>query len=1548
MSDWDSMPDIAAPTTAASGWDAMPDIGQQPAPVKPRAETGFFGKFKKSAMDIVGTAKGAYKEVSEGLPGVIDASIGLLDAAAKPAAAFGSVMTSGVTNLGNKLGLVSDETNEGIQEDMYRRLSGGTMTSDADKIAAFEEAKQTDAFKAGEFAGDMGTMALGAGPVAGLGKGATKLGARIALRGGQGVMLGAPKIPETLLAADDGYGGAARALGKKVASDAVMGGLFSNRVNSAFKAASAPGLAAMRLGVKAPALGAAQAATGAAFGDEGTFMERFGEALPGSVGTMMAMEGASLPGEMATLNRQNRAQKAYNAEQEALQPQRDMDSQIQRYKDLAAELESLTALDNAGILKLKTGEADGQQAVLRGSAKPLSAADLALGKKPKPDPIKQDLARVQAELEAVKQDLTSKGIEPWLTPADPNAVEPSLFNGPDPLETTARNEGTAAQAEQMGLARNPSGRLPADLGPNQPVDLGPPVAPPVDLYANPQPPPRPGAANQPINFEQIIRPPVDPYANPQRPLPIKDAKPARDLRPVDDLLMGRRPAPEEALPTPEQQAPPPEWKDMMAQAKPPEAPAPAPEAPKAAEPTPEAPKGREVWDRKTRTWKTEPPQPTDAEGLQYLNSGLNVPQILGDWWKGKGKTESFVDKASGKEVSYTVDAEGNIKLHLDAKGDPLAPHTVSGHRFWTEEMTDAQRNLALDIASGKRAFSSDPKVQKGVALMSIEGGLHPDVEGSNALSKSRDFLRDSFNAPNASKEARQTADIAREYMGRRVFETGRLHRELEPDLKAFEKATGADYDRVMGYFEGQGGTVTPAEKAAYEKLRPELDKRAKKLVELGILEEGQTIENYLGRAYDQTGKGDSGSLMMDTNRPLEGAKSFTKARSYETTREGTGSGLLPETTNFVETQLWKMRQMDKAIAGRELLNEMVKKGLAFKEGFDEYGDPLKPPAKFERVQGIGGDYWVEPKSAVILKNMMGQGMRGNALYDSAMAVNNAMNQLQLGMSGFHAGFVAMDSGVSRMAQGMQKINEARRSKDMSYAIDGAKDMLMASSVVGPAIQNTVKGLDILKRAKAGEITPEIDFLLKGGYRFEMDPAYKTGSIERMKESFRDLKRASDAGATGKVLESLTKGVVNTPLAAAEWMFKPIGEYFVPAVKASAAVDLAKFELKRLGKNATPEQIREAARRVTDSIDNRMGQLAYDNLFWNRIAKDTMHLAQRSVGWNLGTVREIAGGAKDMASGKFTHSASYALALPIMTAWASMLYQGLSTKLKTGTAEGPLKDNGEIDWVTVLGMPKTGDFTPAGAEARAQTPGYMSDMIKVWRHAGTTLGHKMSPLLGAIKQGILDNKDFYGNKIYDKTASPELRAKQIAKYIGGQFVPFTVRNIDKSIDEHGVDPIRIASTMVGVNDAPAWVHKTQAEDMMAEFTGEKGSVGGRDYAAAAKKESKRNFTQLVQRANLGSKEALQAIENMDKMKDMKTELRFLGRQSDEVRATKNTRTFRNLSLGEMWRVLEAANPAEKKAWSPYAERSAARYKFTSGQSPAGDEAYEGIQKILGVK
>jgi hypothetical protein len=178
------------------------------------------------------------------------------------------------------------------------------------------------------------------------------------------------------------------------------------------------------------------------------------------------------------------------------------------------------------------------------------------------------------------------------------------------------------------------------------------------------------------------------------------------------------------------------------------------------------------------------------------------------------------------------------------------------------------------------------------------------------------------------------------------------------------------------------------------------------------------------------------------------------------------------------------------------------------------------------------------------------------------------------------------------------------------------------------------------------------------------------------------------------------GLVRAPFAAVEAVSDVIMRQLVPRQKLGVFADRAAWELERLGPNATFEETRAALAKAWDSVENRMGQMTYDNLFWNRTAKDLAMITVRSVGWNLGTLREIGGGAVDalkipaqIAGGKpprdiSLHKVAYLMGLATVGAIMGAIYQ----YLHTGKGPEELKD---------YFFPKNGSLTKTGMSREAQ-------------------------------------------------------------------------------------------------------------------------------------------------------------------------------------------------------------------------------------------------------
>jgi len=120
---------------------------------------------------------------------------------------------------------------------------------------------------------------------------------------------------------------------------------------------------------------------------------------------------------------------------------------------------------------------------------------------------------------------------------------------------------------------------------------------------------------------------------------------------------------------------------------------------------------------------------------------------------------------------------------------------------------------------------------------------------------------------------------------------------------------------------------------------------------------------------------------------------------------------------------------------------------------------------------------------------------------------------------------------------------------------------------------------------------------------------KNGTLTKeVKEAFSDHPWKAPMEMVSRTLEST-----------GSWLM----EYYVPRMKLGVFHDMAQDVIRR-NPGMAPTELRESLQKTWASVDNRMGQLVYDNLLWNRTLRDSSHLAIRAVGWTLGTIRELGG------------------------------------------------------------------------------------------------------------------------------------------------------------------------------------------------------------------------------------------------------------------------------------------------------------------------------------
>jgi hypothetical protein len=305
----------------------------------------------------------------------------------------------------------------------------------------------------------------------------------------------------------------------------------------------------------------------------------------------------------------------------------------------------------------------------------------------------------------------------------------------------------------------------------------------------------------------------------------------------------------------------------------------------------------------------------------------------------------------------------------------------------------------------------------------------------------------------------------------------------------------------------------------------------------------------------------------------------------------------------------------------------------------------------------------------------------------------------------------------------------------------------------------------------------------------MDRFYHTNAIQKFKDTFK---------ANG--------GIDKIPLAwrwfpaILEAASYPTMEYLVPRMKMGVFMKMAQIEIDKLAPNASTVEIRRALAKVWDHVDNRMGQLVYDNLFWNRTLKDIGMLLVRSLGWNLGTAREVGGAITvdipkalaSMAKGKVPEISPKIGYLTGMIAITATYGAALQYAM---TGEGP---KSALD----LFAPRTGYNREDGSEDRVMLPSYIRDIIGTVKQGPFKLAsHKLHPDISTMSY-LLNNRDFMNAMIWDPEDPVDKQAYDMVSWIVDQYIPIGTRAMTQEAKIYEGAPIQYAP-LVGITPAPSY-------------------------------------------------------------------------------------------------------------------------------------------------
>jgi hypothetical protein len=761
--------------------------------------------------------------------------------------------------------------------------------------------------------------------------------------------------------------------------------------------------------------------------------------------------------------------------------------------------------------------------------------------------------------------------------------------------------------------------------------------------------------------------------------------------------------------------------------------------------------------------------------------------------------EAAVHSVVGKPLTEATGSERAGQYADFAAGLAVPFYGLSGAASQTPVLRQAQKIFSPSIMS--------PEAERAAGLIRSEGG----------------------------KAARDTAGIEQALQGERAPFGQRLRvagSELaQGNVRAATDAFFDSFSRqinqlpdpakldVMHYMEGQPGAfIRPDLKPMADTMRDAFELRRTKLEKLYPTLD--FVEDYFPHFWQDPQAAKNFVQQWSGGAAKQGSGASLKKRSIPTIADGIAAGLKPLTTDPIEATMRYVQSMDRFIAAQEVLGAGRAAGdvryfrpktigaSGHPDSFQGVPDGWVPIQGRGATDATGAKAYAPADWARVYNNFIDPGWHRSEAWgpvlDTAQRASNAITALELGLSGYHAFTMANEGIINGVARGVSELAGGKIRGVGSIAQAPLAPVLLAHR--GKKLQDIYLGrstgnadwrriTDLLTqaggRASGIKHSPDYSFSAMDNYW----TAWRRGALKQdMAQSWQNIK---DRPVVGPVKEA--GKLIGRTMSTVAY---PLFQKYIPLIKNGAFYDTMNSRLK-MHPGATHEQQVAMARKIWDSIDNRFGEMVQDNIFWNKTMKQAATLGMRSYSWNLGTVREIGGGAlsaiKDprrlsMSRADYDPRVAYVVALPIVVATMNAVYQ----KLITG--KNP-------EDVTDLLAGRTGGEAPGfggrgTVPERVMLPGYQKDVLGWYEDAVQEAQNKIArgPMM-AWQLGVT-GKDWRGDPIANMDAPLPERLSQYFAYVADSLTPISLKTaLQERKEGSRIGPM---GRLVGERPAPAYL------------------------------------------------------------------------------------------------------------------------------------------------
>jgi hypothetical protein len=554
-----------------------------------------------------------------------------------------------------------------------------------------------------------------------------------------------------------------------------------------------------------------------------------------------------------------------------------------------------------------------------------------------------------------------------------------------------------------------------------------------------------------------------------------------------------------------------------------------------------------------------------------------------------------------------------------------------------------------------------------------------------------------------------------------------------------------------------------------------------------------------------------------SKRPIRGSRGFFGQSTLRSMSEGIEKGGVPYSTNPIE--MFEMSYNDgmKYITAQRIIDtfkkdgiiKFIKSGQDVPDGYTKINDSVAN-VYFKTNQGMvkTGEYYIQEDPGRMLNNMLSRDyIRDTKLGTSLMGIKNFYTSIELGLSPFHAVAISLEQIASGAGIGIRKI------VNLGDVKGGIKDVLTApfspkttfslgrkyfKFATAKEFENSPEGKSFLqKNPRAKEY---LDDFFQGGGLAKQHEDLKHNVYKALKEN---IGKDNYIGATLRALPALNEGVMD-----------PLFNVYIPSLK--IGLFMKEFPLvlaenkSRLDSGKVTRE--ELSRKTIDAIDNRLGEMNVDNLYWNKTFKTSMQFMLRSVTWKLGNIRQMGGAAPEQAIEFFNAvKENRKPNLSPKMAWLfglSLTQVVLSSVIQHMSLDDDDKNKDIKDFKDIV-APR---INSTDNKERVVIPTYYKDLLHFW-HAPTE--YVSSGISGPFSKmlDLYNNEDFYKYNIYDDTDPVYKQLIDAGKYAAPK--PFSITSAQK-MREKGEPISKQAFSFMGFNKAPGYLEHSDLESEILDL------------------------------------------------------------------------------------------------------------------------------------